>query len=170
MSRSLFLTLTSIVAAAVGGLALFAPATLLVDVKHADPNAAAEVMARTVGVLLLLPVALLGFLVRHHPPSPTLRAVFVANLVLQLGIFPIDILAWNAGAFHGLGSFLPNSVLHVLLATGFGYHLWRMGPPSDREQGLDAQLGVLDTDRREGRDERPTAPQAEHGRRGHPVG
>jgi hypothetical protein len=125
MSRAAFLTFTSVVALSVGLFALLAPSVLLGEVKHAAPSAAAEVMARTVGVLLVT-VGALSFWVRRHAPSPTLRAVLGANLLLQLLILPIDPMAWHSGAFHTLGSFLPNTALHVLLASGFAYHLWRM--------------------------------------------
>jgi hypothetical protein len=69
MSRKLFLTIASAVAALVGGLSLLAPDILLGPVKAAVANPAALVMARTVGVLLLA-VALLAFLVRGHGDSP----------------------------------------------------------------------------------------------------
>ena len=125
MSRKTFLTLVAIVATAVGGFALVAPATLLETVKHAQPSNAANVMARTVGILLLT-VGILNFLVRAHDDSPTLRAVLVANLVLQLGILPIDPIAYAHGVYATLGSFAPNTLLHVLLAAGFIYQLARL--------------------------------------------
>jgi hypothetical protein len=124
MSRKLFLTVVSAIATAVGSFALMAPAVLLEDVKMAEPSASANVMARTVGVLLLAFGALL-FLVRSHDDSPTLRAVLAANLLLQLAIIPIDPLAYLSGAFHTLGSFLPNTILQVVLAAGFAHYLFR---------------------------------------------
>jgi hypothetical protein len=126
MSRKSFLTLTSIVALAVGAFALAAPALLLGSVKLATPAASANVMARTVGVLLIT-VGVLDFLVRDHQDSPTLRAILVANLLLQLAILPIDPLAYAFGVFHTLGSFVPNTILHLLLAGGFAFYLSKMG-------------------------------------------
>ncbi|MFM9900044.1 MAG: hypothetical protein ACKVOT_03455 [Polaromonas sp.] len=125
MNRKLFLTIAAVVAALVGALALLAPAFLLATLKGAVPNPAALVMARTTG-LLLLTVGLMAFLVRNHGDSPTMAAVLAANLFLQLGLIPMDPVAYLNGAFTTLGSFAPNTVIHVLLATGFAYHLLRL--------------------------------------------
>jgi hypothetical protein len=125
MSRKSFLMLTSFVALAVGLFALGAPAVLLGTVKLAAPSSSANVMARTVGVLLIT-VGVLDFLVRDHADSPTLRAILIANLLLQLLIVPIDPLAYVSGVFHTLGSFLPNTILHLVLAGGFAFYLAKM--------------------------------------------
>jgi hypothetical protein len=125
MSRKAFLTLTALIALAVGLFALAAPAILLGTVKLAAPSGSANVMARTVGVLLIS-VGVLDYLVRDHEDSATLRAILVANLLLQLLIMPIDPLAYVTGVFHTLGSFLPNTILHLGLAGGFAFHLAKM--------------------------------------------
>ena len=127
MSRKLFLTIASCVAFAVGFFSLLAPDVLLTSVKFATPNPAALIMARTVGVLLVT-IGLLAFLVRGHEDSPTMAAVLKVNLFLQLCLIPIDPLAYLYGTFSTLGSFVPNTVLHVLLAVGFAYYWWRMQP------------------------------------------
>jgi len=82
-------------------------------------------MARTVGILLIT-VGVLDFLVRDHEDSPTLRSVLIANLVLQVGIAPIDPSAYVSGVYGTLGSFVPNTILHVCLAGGFIYFLAKM--------------------------------------------
>lgn len=125
MQRKTFLTIASIIPMAVGSLALVAPALLIGVLKGAETNPAAEVMARTVGVLLLT-VGLVSFLVRGEGDSSTLRAVLTGNLVLQLALLPIDPLAYASGVFVGLGSFLPNTILHVVLALAFAYYLRAM--------------------------------------------
>jgi hypothetical protein len=122
MNRRLFLTVTSLTALTIGLFALFFPEVLITQVKRAQPSEAAFVMARTVGILLVA-VGLLDFLVRAQGDSPTMRAVLIANLVLQLGILPIDPLAYAHGVYQTLGSFLPNTILHVVLAAGFAYAL-----------------------------------------------
>jgi hypothetical protein len=127
MTRKTFLTIVSPIALAIGALAVIAPGTLVEGVKHAAPSEAANVMARTVGVLLVS-FGLLNFLVRGHGDSPTMRAILAANLLLQLGLLPIDPLAYAHGVYAGLGSCVPNTVLHVLLASGFGYHLLTTRP------------------------------------------
>ena len=62
---------------------------------------------------------------RRHDDSPTMRAVLIVNLVLQLAILPIDPLAFAAGTFTTLGAFLPNTILHVVLAVAFARELRR---------------------------------------------
>ena len=125
MSRAVFLTIVSFVALAIGSFAFFLPATLIDVAKHADPSATANVMARTVGALLIA-MGVLNFLVRKHADSDTLRAVLIANIVLQVGIIPIDPYAYYMGVFRGLDSFLPNTVLHLLLVSGFTFYLLKM--------------------------------------------
>lgn len=133
MNRSLFLILGAAVAAAIGLLALVAPHTLLTELKYAQSNPAAEVMARTIGVLLLS-VALVNFLVRKHPDSPTLKAILIGDLFLQLAILPIDPWAFYNGTFNTLASFIPNTIIHILLASGFIYYLATMKPETSPAQ------------------------------------
>ena len=125
MKRKTFLTVTAIVASLIGVFALASPGVLITDVKDAAPSATANVMARTVGILLIT-VGVLDFLVRDHEDSPTLRSVLIANLVLQVGIAPIDPSAYVSGVYGTLGSFVPNTILHVCLAGGFIYFLAKM--------------------------------------------
>ena len=120
MNRKLFLTMVACVALAVGSVALLGPGVFLETGKGALPSETAKVMMREVGVLLVA-VGLLGWLVRDHPDSPTLRAILVANAVLQVGIFPIEIVAYQRGVFPLLSGIVPNSVFHVLAAAGFAY-------------------------------------------------
>ncbi len=127
MKRSTFLTIASAIALAVGLFAFCAPGVLIGRVKMAAPCDVANVMARTVGILLIA-TGVLAYLVRDHEDSPTLRAILIANLILQLGILPIDPLAYANGTYKTLGSFAPNTVIHVLLASGFAYYLLKMRP------------------------------------------
>lgn len=125
MNRKTLLTVTSVVATLIGTFALTLPSVLIEEVKHASPGDTANVMARTVGVLLIS-VGILDFLVRNDEDSPTLRSVLIANLALQIGIMPIDPSAYLSGVYKTYGSFGPNTALHILLATGFAYHLFKM--------------------------------------------
>lgn len=125
MRRKTLLTITSTTAALIGLFAIVSPTTLIEDVKHATATGAAVVMTRTVGVLLVT-MGFLAFSVRDHEDSKTLRSVLAANLLLQVAILPIDPIAYATGVFHTVGSFLPNTLLHVLLAVGFGHHLLRL--------------------------------------------
>ena len=121
MTRKTFLTLTVIASAIIGTVALFFPSFLICEVKHAAPSPAANAMARTVGALILS-VGALNFLVRSHPQSPTLRAILTANIIVHLGLLPLDPIAYATGTFHTLGSFLPNSLLHVVFAAAFAHY------------------------------------------------
>lgn len=123
MNRKTFLTIAALIALAIGGLSTIAPNVLLSQVKMATPNPAALVMGRTAGVLLLF-AGLIAWLVRDHADSPTLAAVLKANVVLQLMIIPIDPLAYLDGTFRTLGSFAPNTLVHLFLVSGFYFH-WR---------------------------------------------
>ncbi|MEQ8279506.1 MAG: hypothetical protein RMA76_18880 [Deltaproteobacteria bacterium] len=108
------LTALAATAIPIGAFALLLPETLLVEVKAAAAASSAVAMARTVGVLLLA-VGTLNLMVRNHPPSPTLRVVLWADLLLQVLILPLDPLAYVEGAFGTAGAFVPNTVLHVVL-------------------------------------------------------
>lgn len=132
ISRSALLTLTAAIAATIGGLALIAPEFLIETVKAAPGAPSASVMARTVGVLLVA-FAVLNFSVRKAPDSPTVRGILLANLVNQLLLLPIDPIAYAEGTFTGLGSFVPNTVLHLALAAAFAYH-YRASLLSSRAQ------------------------------------
>jgi hypothetical protein len=120
MSRNVFLSVVACVALLVGSFALIGPGAFLQGAKGALPSAAAEVMMREVGVLLVS-VGVLGWLVRKQPDSPTLKSVLWANALLQVGIFPIEIVAYLRGVFPVLSGIVPNSVFHVLAAGGFVY-------------------------------------------------
>lgn len=135
MSRKTFLTVTSIIVLVIGVFALTAPSVLITSVKVAAPSETANVMTRTVGVLLIT-VGVLDFLVRDHADSPTLRSILIANLVLQIGIMPIDPSAYATGVYQTVGSFAPNTALHILLAGGFIYYLAKM---KKRELRTDAE-------------------------------
>jgi len=125
MNRKYFLTVVACISWIVGLLALLFPEILLGKVKMAVAGDAAFVMSRTVGVLLIS-IGCLNFLVRTHQDSPTLRAILIANLLLQLIILPIDPLAYMQGTFKTLGSFVPNTILHFILSGGFIYFILKM--------------------------------------------
>lgn len=137
MTRKTFLTLVSVVATAVGVLALTAPAALL-DSKGVLPAAATKVWVREVGVLILA-LGIMAFLVRGAADSPTLRAFLIGNAVVQIGLFPIEIVAASAGVVTKVSGIVPNSILHVALAIGFVHFARRVagaptGPATARRE------------------------------------
>ncbi|MDH5233151.1 MAG: hypothetical protein OEZ58_22390 [Gammaproteobacteria bacterium] len=132
MNRKIFLSLVSIVAISIGTFALLFPSILIIDVKMAIPSETANVMARTVGVLLIA-FGVLNYLIRGQRDSQTFRSILIANLLLQLGLVPIDVFAYFSGVFLTLGSFLPNTILHLVLAGGFVYYLKEMKTHGETE-------------------------------------
>jgi hypothetical protein len=126
MSRKSFLTVVSIIALGVGWFALLAPATLLAS-KGVAPSEAADVWVREVGIAIVA-IGVATFLVRDHGDSPTLRAFLVGNAILQMGLFPIELVAYAHGVITRASGVVPNSVLHVFLAGGFAYFAARVRP------------------------------------------
>ncbi len=135
MQRSTFLTIASAIAFAIGLFALSAPGVLIGTVKTAAPSEVANVMARTVGILLIT-VGVLNFLVRRDRDSPTLRSILIADLILQIGILPIDPIAYARGVYATPGAFVPNTIIHILLAIGFAYYLIEMRSRRIYEEGF----------------------------------
>jgi hypothetical protein len=123
LNRTIFLTLASGIAVVVGVFALAAPSVLLAS--KGITSAAAGVWVREVGVLLVA-VGISVFMVRHHADSPTLRALLIGNLVVQLGLLPLEVLAYREGIITVLAGIVPNTLIHGLLAGGFGYYAWAM--------------------------------------------
>lgn len=130
----MFLTFSSAVALAVGSFAVALPHALLESKGVAPPNDAAAIWVREVGVNIFALGAMM-FLVRRHPESPTLRAFLFGNGIVQLGILPIEIGAYHDRVITHLSGIVPNSLLHVVLASGFLLFAARMrGSAAVREK------------------------------------
>lgn len=123
MSTRRLLLFTAAIALCIGGFALLLPTALLAGKGVATVDPAAVAMTRTVGVALT-GFAGLDFAVSGLRASKTLGRVLLANAGFQLALLPLDPWACATGAFHGLASFLPNSVLHLVLA-GLFLRAWR---------------------------------------------
>lgn len=124
MTRKTFVSIAAFIAFAVGAFALIFPGILL-ESKGVVPNAAVEVWVREVGVLLIS-VGVAAFFYRGDADSPTLRAVFIGNIILQLGLLTIEPIAYANGIITKLSGIVPNTILHLLLAGGFAYYLMKM--------------------------------------------
>lgn len=119
MSRQIFLTIASIIATLVGLFAIFFPTTLL-ESKGVEPLAGTLVWTRETG-LLLLTVGIIAFLVRKNEASQTLKVFLFGNILIQIGLFVIELLAYFNGIITKLSGIIPNLTLHILLAIGFVY-------------------------------------------------
>jgi hypothetical protein len=117
MNRTRLLTFSAVVAVAVGLFALGLPRALLAS-KGVAPSPAAVVWVREVGVLILS-LGVMAWMVRREPDSVAMRAILVANAIVHLGLFPIEIAAFHDGVITAASGILPNSVLHVALGTAF---------------------------------------------------
>ena len=126
MSQRTFLTIVAAVALAIGSFAAIAPGALL-ESKGVVPSEAGNLWARELGVALIA-LGVITFLARKHEPSPTLRAFLIGNAVLQIGLFPIEIVAYARGVITSLAGIVPNSILHVVLAAGFAFYASRAIP------------------------------------------
>lgn len=125
MNRQIFLSIAAAIATGVGAFALLAPTALLAS--KGVVGLATEVWVQEVGIFLLA-VGLMAFLARNAPDSAALRALLVGNTVIQLGLLPIEIMAYHHGVISVLSGIVPNSILHGLLALGFAYFAVTMKP------------------------------------------
>ncbi|CAN5809992.1 hypothetical protein BH11PSE8_BH11PSE8_33700 [soil metagenome] len=133
MNRKLFLTVSSIIALAVGAIALLQPAVLLQS-KGIVSNAAANVWMQETGIALVS-IGLVAFLLRGQPDSPAMRAFLVGATALQLGLLAIELMAFAEGVITELAGVAPNSVLHLALAFGFAYFAATMKTPGPTGAG-----------------------------------
>lgn len=124
MDRKTFLTISSLIALAVGLFALVAP-ELLLQSKGVVVNAGTTIWVREVGVMLIA-VGITVFMVRNHADSSTLKAVLLGNVVVQIGLLVIEPLAYFAGIITKLAGIAPNTMIHMLLGSGFCYFLLKM--------------------------------------------
>ena len=124
MQQKTFLTIAAAIALGVGTAAVLFPAALLAS-KGTVPSAAADVWMREVGVLLVC-IGVIASLVRSHADSPTMRALMLGNLLVQLGLLATEVLGYTHGVITDLSGLVPNAVLHLVLAAGFAYY-WRRG-------------------------------------------
>ncbi len=120
MKRSTFLIIASMIALAVGAFALISPAIFL-ESKGITVGGAVNVWMREVGVLLIS-IGVVAFLVRNHEDSATLRALFIGNIIVQLGLLVIEPIAYSNGIITKLSGVVPNTLLNLCLAVGFAYY------------------------------------------------
>lgn len=120
LSRYLFLTFAAVVAIIVGGAALLSPEVMLAS-KGITGHSAARVWMQEVGALLLA-VGVTVWLVRAHEDSPSLRALLWGNALMQVGLLPIELIAYAQGVIPDVAGVVPNTVLHLVLAAGFAAH------------------------------------------------
>lgn len=117
MTRSGFLVVVSCVAFAVAVFALGFPDALLAA-KGVQPSPEVLVWVREVGAQILA-AGVTTFLARKAPDSVALRALLSGNAVLHFGLLPIELIAYAQGVIPTLSGIVPNSILHVVLATSF---------------------------------------------------
>ena len=124
VTRKTFLTLAAVIALGVGAFAIMFPAEFLAS-KGTFPSAAADLWMRETGVLLVS-MGLIVLAVRSQPNSPAMEALMLGNLLLQLGLLAAELTGYGAGVITRLSGIAPNSVLNVVLASGFAYFWLRI--------------------------------------------
>lgn len=126
MQRKTFLTIAAVLGLIVGLFATLAPGALLTGKGIVEPSGTTEVWVREIGVAIIA-ISATSFGVRGHADSPTLRIVLLGNALFQCLLFPIELVAYARGIITTVAGVAPNSVLHVLLATGFAFYARRAG-------------------------------------------
>jgi hypothetical protein len=119
MSHTLLLTVLSVVALAVGLLAIVRP-TKFLESKGATVNDAAVIWMREVGVLILAQ-GITCVLLRNQPLTAAVRAFLVGAALTQFGLLPVELAGYWRGSLTKLSGVLPNSILHALLGATLLY-------------------------------------------------
>ncbi|WP_310555712.1 hypothetical protein [Flavobacterium sp.] len=119
MKRQLFLTIASIIAFCVGLFAIVFP-NILLESKGVEPFNGSIVWTRETGLLLLC-IGIITFLIRKHETSATLKVFLFGNILIQVGLFAIELLAYFNNVITKLSGIIPNLTIHILLAIGFFY-------------------------------------------------
>jgi hypothetical protein len=76
--------------------------------------------------LLITSVGIIAFLIRGHNDSPMLVAFFIGFIIIQSGLFVIELAAYLNGIITKLSGVLPNLILHALLTMGSVYYMIQM--------------------------------------------
>ena len=113
MNFKILMIVLSSIASLVGIAAVTRPVPFL-ESKGAKVTPVAVIWMRQVGVLILAQ-GITSFLLRNQPSSPAVRAFLVGAAVTQLGLLPIEIVAYRRGDLTKLSGIVPNSVLHAVL-------------------------------------------------------
>lgn len=119
MTRSTFLTIASGIAVSVGIFAMIFPSVLL-ESKGVEAINGTLIWTRETG-LLLLTIGIIAFFIRKHENSETLKIFFLGNIIIQIGLFLIELAAYFNEVITKLSGIIPNLSLHVLLTIGFIY-------------------------------------------------
>lgn len=124
MTRKVFLSIVAPIATLIGLVALFAP-TVLLESKGVIADPPIRVWMSEVGVLLIA-TGVIVFLVRKEPASPSLKAIFIGNILIQIGLLVIEVWAYQRGVITEITGILPNGILHIVLTIAFAYFLVKM--------------------------------------------
>ena len=113
MNLEILMTVLSIIATLVGVAAIARPVQFL-ESKGANITPASVIWMRQVGVLILAQ-GITSFLLRDEPISHAVRAFLAGAAFTQLGLLPIELVAYRRGELTKLSGIVPNSVLHAVL-------------------------------------------------------
>ena len=122
MSRSAFLLVAGVLAAAFGTMMLVFPQQMLTNMARDAPEA--RCVLQWMGVVLLS-VGVINILAKSDAGSPALRAVMVGNIVLHVLGFGIDVVQHLEGFVQASGVAM-GGLVHGLLTAGFAYFLAKL--------------------------------------------
>ena len=124
MSRNLFLSITACVAIIVGFVAVINPHLILMS-KGVAVNEATIVWVREVGILLI-PIGILNWHFRNLQDYQSMKYFLLCNALWQLGLLPIEILAYRNGIITDLSGIIPNTALHLLFSVGYIFYYFKL--------------------------------------------
>jgi hypothetical protein len=122
MTQRLFFWIAAIIGALLGLLMFFAPG-FAAQSFNVTSTPLADALFRVLGAALLA-VALMNFLVRDHPVSPTLLAILWMNAAVHILGLIADVWSTSLGALTWT-SILLGSAIHVVLGAWALYLIFR---------------------------------------------
>lgn len=113
MKRNVFLTITGSIALIIGFTALIFPTELL-ESKGVISDDTLKVWVMEVGILLLAMGCIL-ILIRNEKDSRALKAIFIGNIIIHIGLFTIELIAYKNHIITEIMGIIPNGILHFTL-------------------------------------------------------
>jgi len=122
MSQRAFFWVAAIIGALLGLLMFLAPG-FAAQSFNVTGTPLTDALFRVLGAALLA-VALMNFMVRDHPASPTLSAILWMNVAVHMLGLIADVWSTSLGALTWMG-ILPGTAVHVVLGLWAAYLVLR---------------------------------------------
>ena len=122
MSQRAFFWVAAIIGALLGLLMFLAPGSAA-QLFNVTGTPLTDALSRALGAALLA-VALMNFMVRDHPASPTLIAILWMNVAVHVLGLIADVWSTSLGALTWMG-ILPGTAVHAVLGIWAAYLVFR---------------------------------------------